>query len=74
MDLVEAACQGLGLALATGALAGAPGLRGSAGTALALVAAVAGAVLFGLSLDAEDHPMWPGWAAPTGSRPGSFPP
>ena len=63
MDLLEAGCQGLGLALATGALLGAPGLKGGAGTALVLVALAAGAILFGLSLDAEDHPQWPGWIA-----------
>jgi hypothetical protein len=61
MDLLEAACQGLGLALAAGALLGAPGLKGNAGTALALVAIVVGAALFGLSLDAEDETSWPGW-------------
>ena len=61
MDLLEAGCQGLGLALAAGALLGAPGLRDTPGTALALIAAVAGAVLFGVSLTAEDHPAWPGF-------------
>jgi hypothetical protein len=68
MDLLEAGCQGLGLALAAGALLGAPGLTGSPGTALALAAAVAGAVLFGISLTPEDHPAWPGWliGAPAG--------
>src|SRR5918996_2613831 len=68
MDTLEAGCQGLGLALASGALLGSPGLRDAPGTALALVAAVAGAVLFGLSLDAEDHPAWPGFliGAPAG--------
>ena len=61
MDLLEAGCQGLGLALAAGALLGAPGVHGSMGTFLAVVAAGVGAVLFGLSLSAEDHPAWPGW-------------
>jgi hypothetical protein len=63
MDLLEAGCQGLGLALAAGALLGAFGVRGSAGTVLAVFAAGAGAVLFGMSLSAEDHPAWPGWIA-----------
>ena len=63
MDLLEAGCQGLGLALAAGALLGAPGLKGTGGTVLAFAAIVAGAALFGLSLDAEDHPAWPGWIA-----------
>ena len=63
MDLLEAGAQGLGLALAAGALLGAPGLKGTPGTALALVAAVAGGLLFGCSLSAEDHPAWPGWVA-----------
>ena len=63
MDLLEAGCQGLGLALAAGALLGAPGQAGSAGTALALIAAVAGGALFGASLTPEGHPAWPGWIA-----------
>ena len=61
MDLLEAGSQGLGLALAAGALLGAPGQSGNAGIALALIAAVAGAALFGVSLTPEDHPAWPGW-------------
>ena len=61
MDLLEAGCQGLGLALAAGALLGAFGVKGSTSTFLAVVAAGVGAVLFGLSLSAEDHPSWPGW-------------
>lgn len=61
MDLFLAGCQGLGLALAAGALAGAPGRRGSISTALAVLAVLVGAYLFGASLDAEDHPAWPGW-------------
>ena len=61
MDLLEAGCQGLGLALAVGALLGAPGVRGQAGTVLAVFAAGVGAALFGMSLSAEDHPAWPGW-------------
>lgn len=61
MDLFLVACQGIGLALAAGALAGATGRRDGIGTALACVAALAGAILFGLSLAAEDHPAWPGW-------------
>ena len=61
MDLVEAGCQGLGLALAAGALLGAPGLKGTPGAALALIAVVAGAALYGASLTPEDHPAWPGF-------------
>jgi hypothetical protein len=61
MDLFLAACQGVGLALAAGALAGAPGRRESTGTLLLVAAIVAGAVLFGVSLGSEDHPAWPGW-------------
>lgn len=63
MDLVEAGSQGLGLALAAGALLAAPGARGMAGTLLAIVATAAGAALFGASLATEDHPAWPGWLA-----------
>ena len=68
MDLLEAGCQGLGLALAAGALLGAFGRRRNVGTALALVAAFSGAVFFGASLTPEDHPAWPGWliGAPAG--------
>ncbi len=61
MDFFLAACQGAGLALATGALGGALGRRGTLGNLLALVAVVAGAALFGISLSSEDHPAWPGW-------------
>ena len=61
MDFFLAACQGLGLALAAGALGGALGRRGTLGTVLLIVAVVAGAALFGISLAAEDHPAWPGW-------------
>lgn len=61
MDLLEAGCQGLGLALAAGALGGSLGIKGMPGTALALAAVVAGAVLLGASLTPEDHPAWPGW-------------
>jgi hypothetical protein len=61
MDLFLAGCQGIGLAIAAGALAGAFGLRGTFGTVLALLAMVGGAALFGISLAAEDHPAWPGW-------------
>jgi len=71
VDLFLAACQGFGLALAagtvTGAIAGAVAARDGAGPPAALLAIlagvglVAGAILFGVSLSAEDHPAWPGW-------------
>jgi hypothetical protein len=61
MDFFLAACQGVGLALAAGALGGAPGRRDSIATGLLVAAIVAGAVLFGVSLGSEDHPAWPGW-------------
>ena len=61
MDLFIAGCQGLGLALAVGILAGATGRRGAVGAALLAAAVVGGAVLFGASLTTEDHPAWPGW-------------
>jgi hypothetical protein len=70
MDHVIAGFQGVGLALAAGALFGAAGLRDVPGTALAVVAIVVGAFLFGLSLTNDfgvasiadqDHPAWPGW-------------
>ena len=61
MDFFLAACQGAGLALAAGSLAGAPGRSESIGTLLLVAAIVAGAILFGVSLGSEDHPAWPGW-------------
>jgi hypothetical protein len=61
MDLFLASCQGVGLALAAGAFAGASGRRDAIGLALLAVAAVGGAVMFGASLTTEDHPAWPGW-------------
>ena len=61
MDFFLASCQGAGLALAVGALAGASGRREGIGRYLLLLAVVAGAILFGVSLSSEDHPAWPGW-------------
>ncbi len=61
MDLFVAACQGVGLAVAAGMLAAAPGKRDGIGYALLALAVVGGAILFGASLATEDHPAWPGW-------------
>jgi hypothetical protein len=61
MDLFLAACQGLGLALAAGAFAGASGRRGAIGLLLLAAAIVGGAVLFGISLEEEDYDAYPGW-------------
>ncbi len=61
MDLFIAGCQGLGLALAVGALLGAPALRGVPGNIAVLAAVIIGAFLFGASLGADDHSNWPGW-------------
>ena len=63
MDFAEAGAQGLALAVASGALFGAAALRGNAGIALAALAVVLGAFLYGFSLTEapEDHPAWPGW-------------
>jgi hypothetical protein len=61
MDLFLATCQGIGLALAAGTFGGASGRRGVLGFLLAAAAAIGGAVLFGASLAAADHPAWPGW-------------
>jgi hypothetical protein len=60
-SLFIAACQGLGLALAAGLLFGAAGRTDQLGAVLALAAAVAGAVLFAQSLDANGHSSWPGY-------------
>ena len=63
MELAEAGAQGLALAVASGALFGAAALRGNAGVALAAIAVVLGAFLYGFSLTEapDDHPAWPGW-------------
>ena len=70
MDLVLAACQGAGLALAAGAFAGAAGRRGTLGAVLLVASVIGGAALFGISLAAEDHPAWPGW--PVGAALAAF--
>ena len=61
MNFFLAACQGAGLAVAAGAIAGAFGRRGTLTTLLLVAAVIGGAVLFGASLAGEDHPAWPGW-------------
>ena len=58
-----AACQGAGLALAAGILAGAPGRSGAVGAGLQALAAVVGALLFALSLSDSHHTAWPGYVA-----------
>lgn len=63
MDLFLAGCQGAGLALAAGAFAGASGRRAAIGFLLLAAAVVGGAALFGISLEEEGHPAWPGWLA-----------
>lgn len=71
MDLFQAGCQGIGLALAAGMFAGAlAGVAeggderiGPISALLLTFAALGGAILFGASLGAEDHPAWPGWVA-----------
>ncbi len=60
MSLFLAACQGIGLAVATGTFGGASGRRGPTGVLLAIVAAIGGAVLFAVSLSNRGHPAWPG--------------
>lgn len=61
MDLFLAACQGVGLAIAAGMVAGAPGKRDGVGYLMLALAVIGGAILFGASLTTEDHPAWPGW-------------
>ncbi len=72
MHFFLAACQGAGLAVAAGALAGAPGRRGTLSNVLAVAAVIGGALLFGASLAAEDHPAWPGWPVGALIAAGSF--
>jgi hypothetical protein len=72
MHLFEAACQGAGLAVAAGALAGAAGRRSGIGTFLLVVAVIGGAILFGVSLAEEDHPAWPGWPLGAAIAAGAF--
>jgi hypothetical protein len=60
MDLFLAGCQGVGLALAAGVFSGASGRHGPIGGLLLVAAMAGGAAVFGLSLEAEDHPVWPG--------------
>ena len=60
MSLFLATCQGIGLAVAAGAFAGASGRRGTVGVLLAVPAAIGGGVLFAISLSNRDHPAWPG--------------
>jgi hypothetical protein len=71
MDLFLATCEGIGLALAAGglagAVAGAVAARDDAGPPAGVLAVLAGlglvggAILFGAALSSEDHPAWPGW-------------
>jgi hypothetical protein len=67
MDLFVEGCQGLGLALALGAIAGtlvgATAGDGPLNMVLGIGAAAGGALLFGWSLTEADHPAWPGWPA-----------
>ena len=60
MSLFLAACQGIGLAVATGTFGGASGRRGPIGVLLAVGAAIGAAVLFAVSLSNRGHPAWPG--------------
>lgn len=67
--MFEVACQGIGLSLAAGMLAGAlaaaaqgeDGTAGPIGAVLLVIAALGAAFMFGASLETEDHPAWPGW-------------
>ena len=56
MSLFLAICQGVGLSIAVGTFAGASGRRDAIGVALAIAAAIAGAVLFAISMSNRDHP------------------
>jgi hypothetical protein len=62
LDYLFAICQALGIALAVGALAGATGPQGGAAAILALVGAVAGAAVAGLSMSIDDQSILGGIA------------
>jgi hypothetical protein len=74
MDLFVEGCQGLGLALAMGAiggaLVGASAADGPLNVAISIGAAAGAGLLFGWSLTQADHPAWPGW--PVGALFGLF--
>lgn len=76
MDQFLHGCQGLGLALASGmvagAISGAFGHQGLHRHVLGVLAIVAAALLFGASLTAVDHPAWPGWIAGAAAGLGAF--
>ncbi len=71
-SLLVAACQGLGLALAAGILAGAPGRSDALGIALEVAAAAAGGFLFGISLGDNGHAEWPGYFAGAACAVGAY--
>jgi hypothetical protein len=62
-SLFFAVCEGAGLALAAGVLAGSPGRSDALGGALAGAAAIVGALLFAWALSHSDHVSWPGYIA-----------
>lgn len=63
MSAFTATCQGIGLALALGLLAAAPGPRGTLRPLLAVLAAALGAAALGLSLGENGHTALPGVVA-----------
>lgn len=60
MDLFLSICQGIGLALAAGALGGALGRGSALGLLLAGAASAAAGTLFALTLSGDDYAAWPG--------------
>lgn len=60
MDLLLAICQGLGLAIAAGMLAGSLAYEGPNRTALLILAGAAGGALFAASLSSETGGAWVG--------------
>ena len=60
MDYFLAICQGLGIALAIGALAGAAGPEGSAAVVLELAAAATGGAAAALSMSADEQSVFGG--------------
>jgi hypothetical protein len=72
VDLFLSICQGIGLALAAGALGGAFGPNGWLANLLFVAAVAGGAALFALTLHGDDYATWPGVPAGAAVAPLGF--